>query len=95
MTRATGQEPARSEKIVGGYQNEVHCIETRQSLYWKDQAAWRFEQEAWGMEACRAVGVPVPEILLLERIQDGEGVSEVIGRFLAVAALIGILMMVN
>ena len=54
-----------------------------------------FEQEAWRMEACRAVGVPVPEILLLERIQDGEGVSEVIGRFLAVAALIGILMMVN
>ncbi len=47
------------------------------------------------MEACRAVGVPVPEILLLKRIQDGEGVFEVIGRFLAVAALIGILMMVN
>ena len=54
-----------------------------------------FEQEAWRMGACRAVGVPMSEVLLLDRIQDGEGILEVIGRFSAVAALVGVLMMVN
>ena len=41
VTRATGQEPARSEKVEDGYENEVHCIETRQTIYCKDQAARR------------------------------------------------------
>ena len=60
VTRATGQEPARSEKIVGGYENEVHCIETRQSLYWKDQANWDLSKKCGGwklaeLSVCRCL----------------------------------------
>jgi hypothetical protein len=80
VTRASGQDPIKSEKIVRGYENEVHSIETHQGQVFivkiRRLGELGFEQEAWGMEVCRKAGVPVSEVLLIDKVQVGEETLE-------------------
>jgi len=75
VIRASGQDPIKSEKIVRGCENEVHSIETSQGQAFIVKigrfGALGLEQEAWGMEACRKVGVLVSEVLLIDKAQVG------------------------
>ncbi|HZN14932.1 MAG TPA: aminoglycoside phosphotransferase family protein [Acidimicrobiales bacterium] len=76
--RAGGASVARWQRIVGGEVNEVYLA----SLTSGDElvvrvsrqgTGCRFESEQWAVDAARAVGVPVPTILLVERTSDDEG----------------------
>lgn len=67
---ATGSGPRSNERILEGHENEVHDVVTRDGQRVIVRVAWRpgraFERERWPMEAARRVGIPVPEILLIE-----------------------------
>jgi aminoglycoside phosphotransferase (APT) family kinase protein len=70
VRRATGQEGISREKIVRGYDSEVYLVDTRQGdrfvVRIRHHGGVSFEQEAWAIGRCRAVGVPAPEVLLVE-----------------------------
>jgi aminoglycoside phosphotransferase (APT) family kinase protein len=85
VKRATGQDAVHREKIVRGYDNEVYTIQTRQNQNFIVRISrfgnTGFRQEAWAMEKCRAVGVPVPEIALIDTIEiDGQQVEMMLQR---------------
>ena len=75
VKRATSEDPIGAEKIVGGYENEVYKVITRQANYAvriRRLGNVEFQHEAWALESCRKAGVSVPEVLLLDTIQSGE-----------------------
>ena len=69
VTEATGQQAVSREKITQGYDNEVYRVCTDQSEVFvvriRRYGGAAFEQEAWAIDQCRQVGVPVPEIYLV------------------------------
>ena len=73
VKRATGREPVGRTKIVRGYENEVYCVETRRGGAYivkiRRLGEVALHQEAWAMERCREAGVPVPEVLLVDRVR--------------------------
>lgn len=70
VRRATGSRVARDERILEGHENEVHDVVTVNGQGVIVRIARRpgraFERELWPMEAARGVGIPVPEMLLVE-----------------------------
>lgn len=76
VQKATGQQPQSSQKIVRGYDNEVYAVKTQQGqvciVRINRHGKTGFDQEAWALEKCRAAGVPVPEILLIDVIEVDE-----------------------
>src|SRR5689334_9065171 len=72
VKRATGQQAIAREKIVRGYDSEVYIVQTRQSgdvaVRIRHHGGAPFADEAWAIAQCRAVGVPAPEVLLVEII---------------------------
>lgn len=74
--RTTGQEAIAREKIVRGYDSEVYLVHMRQGddviVRIRHHGGAPFADEAWAISQCREVGVPVPEVLLVETINiDG------------------------
>jgi aminoglycoside phosphotransferase (APT) family kinase protein len=74
VKRATGQQPVAREKIVRGYDSEVYLVRTIQGdefvVRIRHHGGAPFEQEAWAIAQCRALGVPAPEVLLVETTSD-------------------------
>ena len=80
VRRATGDDLDHVDRIVEGYDNEVYRVRTRSAQlvfvrikrFGGDLNSAR--DEARTIERARGVGVPGPEVLLLDqvRIQDGE-----------------------
>jgi aminoglycoside phosphotransferase (APT) family kinase protein len=72
VERATSQEALAREKIVRGYDSEVYIVHTRQSgdvvVRIRHHGGAPFADEAWAIAQCRDMGVPAPEVLLVERI---------------------------
>src|SRR5258707_9632958 len=70
VRRATGTDMARHERIMAGLSNEVYAasaVDGQAVIVRISHAPGpQFEQERWAIERCRDVGVPVPEMLLLE-----------------------------
>jgi hygromycin-B 4-O-kinase len=78
VTAATGDTAVRWERIVGGEVNEVHAaiLSTGREVVVRVSRrgpGCRFEAERWAIRAAASVGVPVPEVLAIERIEDGFG----------------------
>ena len=73
IQRATGKTPIVRTKIVQGWDNEVYNVHTDDDAEWivriQQHGTTGFEQEIWAIEACRAAGVPVPEICLIDQIE--------------------------
>lgn len=78
VSKSSGMQPTSRKKIVKGDDNEVYRISTQQGKNFivriKHFGSTSFEQEAWAMEQCRNIGVPVADIFALDRITlpDGE-----------------------
>lgn len=78
--RATGGRAAGTERLVRGDEYEVHRVHLTDGTVVYLRAAWpsaeprKVEQEAWAMGQARAGGVPVPEVLGLERLETPDGV---------------------
>ncbi|MGH3503180.1 MAG: phosphotransferase family protein, partial [Nocardioidaceae bacterium] len=76
--RATGEEVVSVERLVAGDEYEVYRVELVGSwvVYPRicvpgmpaGKAAW----EAWAMGRARAGGVPVPEVLTVQDVADGD-----------------------
>ena len=74
VSRAKVEERRR---IAEGEANEVHSFRLGDGLAVIMRIARSnargFEAERWAIEACRNEGVPVPEILLIKRVESGGG----------------------
>ena len=70
VRRTTGAGLARHERILAGLTNEVYAATALDGqaviVRISHHPGPQFEQERWAIARCRAAGVPVPEILLLE-----------------------------
>jgi aminoglycoside phosphotransferase (APT) family kinase protein len=77
---ATGKPLISSERMVKGADNEVYVVTTaeRQAVVVRIRRAGDsgMRDEAWALAAAREVGVPVPEVLLVDRLHDGDEVLE-------------------
>jgi aminoglycoside phosphotransferase (APT) family kinase protein len=78
VVAATGDTVVQWERIIGGEVNEVHAATLaggRQVVVRVSRAGpgCRFEAERWAIRAAAAVGVPVPNVLAIERTQDQYG----------------------
>ena len=68
--KATGASVSSEKRIIAGETNEVHEITTDDGgevivrIYHGEKP--KFERERWAIEQCKASGVPVPEVLLVE-----------------------------
>jgi aminoglycoside phosphotransferase (APT) family kinase protein len=82
VRRATGQQASAREKIVRGYDSEVYLVHMRQSsnvvVRIRHHGGAHFADEAWAIGQCREVGVPAPEVLLVDTITIDEHPREVI-----------------
>src|SRR5829696_1899991 len=76
--RASGQQATAREKIVRGYDSEVYLVHTRNNsdmvVRIRHHGGAPFADEAWAIAQCRDVGVPVPDVLLVETI-DIDGIK--------------------
>ena len=72
INQATGQVMTEQRQIVAGIDNEVYSVRGRGSdafiLRIRQHGETSFAKEAWAIEQCRAVGVPVPEVLSVETL---------------------------
>jgi aminoglycoside phosphotransferase (APT) family kinase protein len=72
VKRATGQQALAREKIVRGYDSEVYLVHTGNNsdvvVRIRHHGGAPFADEAWAITQCREVGVPAPEVLLVETI---------------------------
>lgn len=80
VRRTTGSGIARDERILEGHGNEVHAVLTDDGDGVVVRVARRsgpaFDRECWPLEVARRVGLPVPEVLLVEHTSlDGREVS--------------------
>ena len=71
----TSSPIAARERIVHGEANEVYGVTFESGLEVILRIARRaeglFEKEAWAIGRCRALGMAVPEVLSIQRIQAG------------------------
>lgn len=80
VERATRRGVVEVERIVRGDENEVYRVglvdggvvypRIRLSASDGDVELGEVEQEAWAMDRARAAGVPVPEVLSVERVES-------------------------
>jgi aminoglycoside phosphotransferase (APT) family kinase protein len=81
VKRATGQEATAQEKLVRGYDNEVYIVQTRAGgdfvVRMHHHGGAGFAEEAWAIEQCRGVGVPVAEVYLVETLTIDDQPREV------------------
>ena len=81
VQRATGQRAVARERVVRGYQNEVYFVTTDRAQEFvvriRRHSEVSFVQEAWAMDQCRATGVPVPDVLLVDQITEPAWAGEV------------------
>jgi aminoglycoside phosphotransferase (APT) family kinase protein len=81
VKRATGQETTAQEKLVRGYDNEVYIVQTRSGgdfvVRIRHHGGAGFAEEAWAIEQCRGVGVPAPEVYLIEAVTIDDQPREV------------------
>lgn len=67
--RATGRDAERIERIVRGYDSEVYRVALRAGepviVRIRRYGSVSYASEAWAIEACRAAGAPVPDVLLV------------------------------
>ncbi len=77
---ATGWQPLHRRKIVRGYDNEVYAVAPRQGqdliVRIHRHCGVPFRQEAWAIEQCRARGVTVPDVFLVDQIDTPDGPRE-------------------
>ena len=81
VKKSTGANPVNRKKIIQGNDNEVYRIATEQGKNFivriKHFGEVTLQQEAWAMEQCRNVGVPVADILTLDTITLPDGEREI------------------
>lgn len=74
VQRATGGDAVDVERVINGYDNEVHRARLADDrvVYARigRTADKDFEGELWAMEQARGGGVPVPSVLLTETVED-------------------------
>jgi len=80
VRQATGSGVARDQRILDGHSCEVHGVTTREGRSVIVRVARRpgpvFERELWPIAAARRLGLPVPEMLLIEHTSlEGQPVS--------------------
>lgn len=77
IKEATGKDILSKVKIIAGEANEVYdCTLTDAShviLRISRNQFGEFKQEAWAMDTCRIIGVPVPMILLIRQDKTETG----------------------
>jgi len=70
IEKAAKSPIVEQERIIAGETNEVHLVRTENGreviirIYHGEKP--KFERERWAIEQCREVGVPVPEVMLVE-----------------------------
>lgn len=74
VVRATGRDAIDIERVIRGYDNEVHRarLSDERVVYVRigRTADKDFDGELWAMEQARVGGVPVPEVLLRDAVED-------------------------
>jgi aminoglycoside phosphotransferase (APT) family kinase protein len=74
VLRASGNDAIDIERVIRGYDNEVHRARLADGrvVYVRigRTADKDFDGELWAMEQARAGGVPVPEVLLRDAVED-------------------------
>lgn len=77
VKRVTGRDVESLNRVVNGYDNEVYRVDV---IGWRPvyvrihrQGEGDLEGETWAMEQARGAGVPVPEVLALDRIMSDDG----------------------
>jgi aminoglycoside phosphotransferase (APT) family kinase protein len=75
VREATGARVLECRRHVAGNDNEVYVVETegdrRYVLRIHRQGETGLHEEAWALEACRAAGVPVPEVVSIGYAEKG------------------------
>jgi aminoglycoside phosphotransferase (APT) family kinase protein len=70
VTEATGSSITLKRRIIAGEANEVYDVTLGNDAHVivriSRDAEKHFEQEQWAIEQCGQIGLPVPEILLIE-----------------------------
>lgn len=77
--RVTGGRVAGTERVIRGDEYEVHRVHLSDGTVVYLRAAWpgteapKVGHEAWAMNQARYGGVPVPEVLAVERVESPDG----------------------
>jgi Ser/Thr protein kinase RdoA (MazF antagonist) len=85
--RATGRCAVGVERVVRGYDNEVHRVRVDDGSVVYTRVRWPrgpgdhddrvgIQWEVWAMERAREAGVPVPAVLSTEVVDSGQGERE-------------------
>ena len=81
VQRATGQRAVARQQVTRGYDNEVYTVTTDRAqelvVRIRRHGDVGFAQEAWAIARCRATGVPVPDVLLVNQITEPAWAGEV------------------
>lgn len=76
VRRTTGRELATAQRVVAGFDNEVHRVglDDGRRVYVRIRRFGRrpFAEEAWAMDESRARGVPVPALVALDAVDGVE-----------------------
>ena len=80
VIKATGEKPIKRTKVVKGYDSEVYFVDTKEGNTYVVKIRWfgsvTYKEEAWVLKQCEKAGVPVPKILLLEKVELKDGKHE-------------------
>lgn len=73
VRKATGETPVSKNRIVAGEVNEVYDTTLKNNNHVivriSRKGKLEFEREKWAIKKCKKVGIPVPEILLVEHLK--------------------------
>ncbi len=73
VKKSTNTSPIETEKIIAGYDSEIYSIKTKENIEFIIRinrfGEVGFQNEAWAMNKCRKVGVPVPEIFFNDNLK--------------------------
>ncbi len=73
VKKSTNTNPIKTEKIIAGYDSEIYSINTKENIEFIIRinrfGEIGFQNEAWAMNECRKVGVPVPEIFFNDNLK--------------------------
>ncbi len=71
VRKATGASIVQASRVVAGVDNEVYDVTSDENYQFivriSHKANHRFEGERWALNAARNVGVPTPQMLLIEQ----------------------------
>jgi len=73
IKKAIGSEVSESSRVIAGEVNEVYDVKTEKGSFivrisHGDED--RFTPEKWAIDKAREVGVPAPEVLLIDEVED-------------------------